>query len=363
MTKARIRSASILSFHRSLEQRVQGHCFSRAAELLVREYVQGEFGVSGIQPMGRRLSRSFFRGVIQGRPIFIKVYRRNDIACARFQPELVEWLLDAGFKSPRVMHHALDREILQPYGCGCLITEWLDVGSQSIRGKESLVSAFGNLARLHGAGANPGEAGRIQFPPPVHLHSVTPKWAMHMVDRSLKRLRRAGVSTPEKIARTGFPALRRDIKLALAQQPRRSVLHLDYSPWNVVANRNGELYTLDLDKARMGCFAIDLAIAMTHYAFEEAPGPEVAALLQSSSWAAEVEDAYFTVAEPDLRRHWSAWRATYLRLAFLRKTGNLGARALDCIRHTAPERRGFARLAASCLDASLEWEASAAGER
>lgn len=309
--------------------------------------------------MGHRLSRSFYRGWVQDRPVFIKVYREGDITSALFQPDLVAGLLDSGFKTPRVLYHALDPEVLSTYRCGCLITEWIEAGTQPLPGKLRPESAFANLARLHHRDLIAGRTTSSKIAPPGQLHSITRKWTQHMIDRSLKRLDRAGVPLRREEARSRFQPLKSELKEALSQSPPNSLLHLDYAPSNVITDEKGELYTLDLDKARKGCFAIDLAIAMTHYAFEAAPGRQAAGLLRGSPWASSIEESYFSAAEPGRREYWSAWRATHLRLAFLRKTGNLAARALDPIRYGARERIGFARLAAECFEESFEWESMA----
>jgi aminoglycoside/choline kinase family phosphotransferase len=315
--------------------------------------------------------RKLYLAETPGGRALLKVY---DGKTARLIPRCLalDPLLRAeGLLTPKILFADAGKPTAGQYGLGCLVMEWIGTVGENVGRPPQPTTALENLARIHRIEASRCRAGADEEPI-AKLPSVCgPRWAVDSAVKQAMTLHGTYFPIPRTEAdnvlsmlRAGNERLNRDLRERPAGD---TLLHLDYSPRNLIADAQGRAYTLDFEEARFGWFGFDLALALLHFghgfdadSLTDAP----VGRLGDDGRSRPLVEAYFAARPEADRDAWEAHRPWVMAWAYLRVIANLAKRSSNPFRYRFADRRRFGRIARrrwQCLTRSAVADQSRAG--
>ncbi|MCX7016283.1 MAG: aminoglycoside phosphotransferase family protein [Candidatus Sumerlaeota bacterium] len=316
--------------------------FDREAEAYFAGQSRGEFPMGEPTLVADHYARKKFRAVAGGAPVFVKLYRGKAVAEARRNVALHETFSQSRIHVPRLIHADLGEETLQRYNLGCIVLEWVEgkpVASGDARGA---AAALENLALFHGIAASIAD-------------SAVPRWDEPAAEDAAREIVEALRLTLDPFGaeeeRFAWDVARRGAKPLLSEAPPPVLLHMDYTPLNLIRRPNGEIVTLDFEDARLGCFAFDLGAALLHFAFGYA-SDELAAQRPDALFASPrmepLLQSYFAAGPSGAEGFWRAQGRAALEWSYFSMIGNLAKKSFNPFRYSRAERRRYLAQARRC---------------
>ena len=295
--------------------------FRRRADLYLHDHLIPRLGLTDLEALsyhGRGISyRARAEGAARGHDrVIVKLQAPAEL---KGFLEVHHSLVAAGLLVPEIVFVDASDASTEHLGLASLVLRWAD-GQTWTReaGDEAVAVAFANLARFHGVDA-------------PDIVALKPTWPAKIARRRIEQLRGAlGSAAADGDAQQITDLVTNGVDEVFACAEAQALLHMDYSPGNLLLTPAGEIMTLDLEGTRVGPFVFDLAHALLCLAAE--PNPPADKTLEEGLGTPRMRralDAYFEDAPASWPEIWKRHERQILLWAYLNLAGNNAKKASD----------------------------------
>ena len=305
--------------------------FGRRAGPYLHGHLIPRFGLTDLETFRYHERGISFRARVEGAEpgrdtVIVKLY---DLSKLKGFIKVHQSLLAAGLLVPEIVFVDSSDASMENLEIGSVGLRWADGRTWTQEaGDEAVAAAFANLARFHGVDAH-------------DIAALKPTWPAKIARRRLEQLRGAlGSAVAGSDAQQITDLVTDGMDEVFANAEACVMLHMDYSPGNLLLTPAGEIMTLDFEDARVGPFVFDLGHALLCLAAEpNAAAEETLEEKLESPRMRRALDAYFEHAPAGWSEIWKRHERPILLWAYLNLAGNGAKKACDGFRHDKAGRQ------------------------